>query len=277
MIRMQRRWNSLTAETVQKLFDEAQPEVYSHGGLGGGPYMPAYSDALTGRRFTLEFSDMQPVEYRFEDIHRLTMTEAGVSHTDYADIHEAEPGLYFIHHAIHGSTPPRINTVVLDTNTGLVTLVRAQIGNEAEAREVSRTFHFGRIAGYDGYPEELHHFTSDLVGKAIYWTYHETGFPPLKHIYSCEYYYSYVMATDEACWMASNPADYVKISDHQYIFSFLEERQTGVQGLFLIDTDKLLDVGCFTGINGEDRFECYTVGAKGEFTTMDTHIPGYGE
>ena len=277
MKRMIRRWKSLPAETVQRLFDEAKPEDYAHGGLGGGPYMFPFSDALTGRDYTFTFDDHPDVSYRFNDAHSLTMTEEGRSYTDYADIHEAEEGLFFIHHVIKGTVPPRINTVVMDTNTGLVTLVRAQIGNECEAREVSRTFHFGRIAGYDAYPGQLHRFTSDLVGKAIYWTYHENGAPPLKHIYSCEYYYSYVMATEDACWMASNPADYVKINDHQYIFSFLEERQPGVQGLFLINMDTLHDVGCFTGINGADKFECYTVGARGELTTMDTHIPGYGE
>ena len=64
----------------------------------------------------------------------------------------------------------------------------------------------------------------------------------------------------------------MKINDHQYLFSFLEERQTGVQGLFLINMDSLHDVGCFSGINGEDRFESYTVGARGELTTMETYL-----
>lgn len=272
MERMQRRWPSLTREEVQKLFDEAPPKKYAHGGLGEGEYMPPYSDALTGKSYVLQFEDYPAVTYSFNSIHELTMTEGKNSYTDYALVHEAEPGLFFIHHAIKGTNPPRVNTVILDLNTGLVTLCRAEVGNEVEAREMSHKFYFGKIAGYDSYPEEIHHFTSDLVGKAIYWTYHEGKMPPLKHIYSSELYYSYVMQFGDKCWMASNPADFVKINDHQYIFSFLEERQAGAQGLFLINMDTLHDVGCFTGINGFGQFEAYTVGAKGELTTMWTHL-----
>jgi hypothetical protein len=72
--------------------------------------------------------------------------------------------------------------------------------------------------------------------------------------------------------MASNPADYIKIKDHLYVFSLLEERQTGTQGVFLINTETLHNIGGFVGINEQNRFECYTVGAKGEWSTMQTYF-----
>lgn len=275
MERMIRRWKSLTAQQVQKLFDESTPAQYAHGGLGGGEYMPPLCEELTGKHFRLSFEQTGET-YDYQILDKLTL-EWSVSsqpekvHTEYQECLKSENGVYLLHHIIKGSVPPAVVTMVLDFNTGLVTMVRAHFGNESEAREVARSFLFGTICGYASYPNEKHHFTGDLVGKAINWVYH-VGMNPIKHIYSTEYYYTYVMEFDGKCWVASNPADFVKINDHLYIFSFLEERQSGTQGLFLINTDTLHDIGSFTGINNELQFESYLVGAKGEWATMETHL-----
>lgn len=275
MERMIRRWKSLTAEEVQKLFDESTPAQYGHGGLGEGEFMPPYCSDLTGKSFQLSFEkDKLTYTYRILDTFSLewsVSTAPEQIHQEYQQCLKSEDGIYLLHHIIKGSVPPAFVTLVLDFNTGLVTMVRAHFGNESEAREVARSFCFGTICGYDSYPAEKHHFTGDLVGKAINWTYH-VGMPPLKHIYSTEYYYTYVMQFGDKCWVASNPADYVKINDHLYIFSFLEERQAGIQGLFLININTLHDIGSFTGINSDNQFESYLVGAKGEWSTMETHL-----
>ena len=269
MERMNRRWKSLTREEVQELFDSSSPEKYGVGGLANGEYMPPYTEELTGKSFAFLFEDGARYEYTFASQHELRWCQDGEEHTEYYQGHLAEQDIYFVQHTIKGSVPPQAHTLVFDTRNGLVTLCRARLGNESEAREMSHSFHFGIIEGYDEYPEERHHFTADLVGKAISWTYHEQ-MPPIKHIYSSELYYTYAMISGDQCWMASNPADFVKINDHLYIFSFIEERQAGIQGLFLINMETLHDVGSFTGINGMNLFECYTVGAKGELDTMET-------
>lgn len=271
MERMFRRWNTLSAEDVQQKIDSRTPEQYSTGGLAQGEYMLPFTEGLIGRSFEFSFQDTALCHYEFTGLHTLNWSEDNVGHTEFYQGHEAENGVYFVQHMIKASVPPQCRTLIIDTNTGLVTICHAQFGNKAQAREVAHTFHFGRILGYASYPDEMHHFTQDLVGKAIYWTYHE-GMPPLKHIYSSEYYYTYVMRFGNQCWMATNPADFIKINDHLYVFSFLEERQAGTQGLFLINMETLHDVGSFLGINSEDVFECYTVGAKGRLSTMETYL-----
>ena len=62
--------------------------------------------------------------------------------------------------------------------------------------------------------------------------------------------------------MASNPADYVKIRDGLYLFSFIEERQLGIQAIFLIDLKEVRDIGCFYGV-GSGRLSSACVGVKG--------------
>lgn len=271
MKRMMRRWKSLSRQQVQKLFDRSVPLTYATGGLAGGKYMPPFSQELIGQEFEFQFEDHRTCRYCFLDLHTLTWCERGMEHREYYHGHRAEDGVYFVQHIVKGSTPPQCRTLIIDTNTGLVTLCQARFGSRDEAREIAHKFYFGIIKGQCADPSQRHHYTADLVGKAISWTYH-TWMSPIKHIYSSEYFYTYAMTQGKQCWMASNPADYIKINDHLYVFSFLEERQTGTQGLFLINTETLHDIGGFVGINGQNRFECYTVGAKGEWSTMQTYF-----
>ena len=270
MERMVRRWPSMTEEEVQRLFDTASPEEYAHGGLGEGVYAFPYAESLVGKSFRFLFPEGREVSYYLEALHTLVWEEGGEKHCEFYQGHEREPGVYFVQHTCHGSVPPRARTLVIDAENGLVTLCEAKFGNGVEAREIAHQFSFGRVDGSPD-PGYRHHLTSRLVGKAIYWTYHES-MPPIKHIYSSEYYYTYVMKMGDRCWMASNPADFVQIRDNLFIFSFLEERQAGTQGFFLINLDTLRDVGSFLGINSEGKFESYTVGAKGEETTMYTYL-----
>ena len=167
---------------------------------------------------------------------------------------------------VQGSAPPTAHSLVIDTETGLVTLCLATIGVPAAAREVSRTWHFGLIEGYAD-PGYRHAHTTELVGKAVFWTYYEKEQVRVKHIYSAPLYYSYTMLDPATgnCWMASNPADYVKITDDVFIFSFVEERQGGTQGFFVINTKELHAVGSFFGLQPHG-LECYTFGAKGEWS-----------
>ena len=67
-------------------------------------------------------------------------------------------------------------------------------------------------------------------------------------------------------------ADYYKVNAHVYFFSWIEAATAGVQGLFLIDTNAMHDVGCFFGINWRNRFESHTTGAKGYFTDSGLFI-----
>jgi hypothetical protein len=66
------------------------------------------------------------------------------------------------------------------------------------------------------------------------------------------------------------PADFVKIKDGVYLFSFVESymatiRGTGNSMCFLMNLNRLYDVGRSFGYNGEGFRENYTFGAYGEY------------
>jgi hypothetical protein len=270
--RAQRRWSHFTQDDVQRMAKATPPEEYRHGEWGEGPYMPAFSGDLVGRRFEIDFTDGLRAVYEFTGVNELKWSFGGDEHTDICDVHTITPNLYFVNHYVVDSKPPEAHQVVIDLDNGLVTLNVATMNHPIEPRDVMRTFHFGFITncGYED-PGYRHDFTTDMVGRAIYWTYHERG-PKIKHMYITPFFYT-VSGVRSPDWAASNPADYVKIRDGVYVFSFLEWRQSGAQGFFLMDFYQMHDVGCFFGMEPEG-IVCYTIGAKGEWADYLYTLPG---
>ena len=269
MKRMDRRWSQYTREDIQKIADATPVEKYTCTWLSKGDYMPSFSGRLSGKEIKLLLDSGEQYLYRFTGKRELEWTGPdGVVHEEYYEALEApgEEAICMVQHYCQKSVPPRAHTLVLDFGTGLVTMCIATVGVPQSAREVGRTFLFGIMDGFED-SGKRHEFTEELVGKSVLWTYHEKEQVKVKHIYTAPLYYTYCMTGENGtCWVASNPADYVKINDHVYIFSFVEERQAGTQGFFLINMELLHDVGSFFGVQAHGM-ECCTFGAKGELAS----------
>ena len=95
-----------------------------------------------------------------------------------------------IQYYCHGSVPPTAYTVVVDFQTGLVTVCKAQFCLGYNPREVTRTFRFGILDGYED-TGKRHEFTTDLVGKSILWTYHDKEDVASAYLYSTFILYIY--------------------------------------------------------------------------------------
>ena len=179
-----------------------------------------------------------------------------------------EGELYFLNLTVPSYETARQVSLIADTVSGAATVVDAHIGTANCTRDVDREFLFGRLEGdYAGGP--LHAYTNELVGKAIIWDY-GAGFTQVKHIYNSNLFYTYSMDTADGPWMATNPADYIKVRDHIYIFSFVEERQPGLQMLLLINLDTLHDIGCFFGVNEMRGMSSGCVGGHGTLADTNT-------
>ncbi len=256
------RWGYLTQAEVQAKADACRTEDYIHAGFSEGPYKPAYLD-LTGKKYSFVFENGTVFSYEFSGLHELVWSDGKETHTDYAEVLPSRDGVIFINHFVKGSNPPEAHMIVFDTGNGLVTACVAKICNPYNPREVVREFLFGLEEGYAD-PGYRHDYTDEMVGNTICWTY--DGEFSIKHIYIHPAFYTYVMEPypGGGSWVASNPANYIKIRDGLYIFTFVEERQTGTQGFFLMDLQELHDVGSFFGMPGA-LMECYTFGAVGQF------------
>ncbi|MDR1061995.1 MAG: molybdenum cofactor biosynthesis F family protein [Clostridiales bacterium] len=190
----------------------------------------------------------------------------GELHSEYYEALEADDGVILLVHTLSGTSPQEARMVTLELGTGLATAFFARIGNEVSAREVDRDIAFGYIDDGSGAPapEARHGLTTELVGRSIVWTYSPQF--SIQHIYASKWYSAFVdFNTFYGGMLLSSPCNYVKISDHVYIYSWVETEGAGVQGFALMNLHSMHDVGCFFGINGSGKFECYTFGAVGEY------------
>ena len=235
------------------------PAKYSRSTLGG-PFTPPDSEDLNGR--TLVFRGEGKV-FRFEvaSANKMLFSEDGGEVKEcYCNIKTLDHEIYLINQLIPGYAMSRQVTLVADMKTGYATVCDAHLGTENSNIDVGREFIFGRLDG-EYAPGEPHCFTDELVGKAMSWDY---GTVPMRitHMYTSNLFYTYCAQTQYGAWMATNPADYVKLRDNIYIFSFVEERQHGLQALFVIDFNRCHDMGCFYGV-GRDHLTSTCVGAEG--------------
>jgi hypothetical protein len=169
--------------------------------------------------------------------------------------------------------------LIMDLESGYAVLFDASLGHPAAPREVVRTIRFGVVDGISPGPEfEKPAYTNDLTGKAIRWA--SPGSGPkgrgIKYIFSSYCYLTYAMTfrNTDLCFMATNPCDQIKIRDDLYICSTIEERQTGVELVMLMNLSLMRDVQSVFGIGGtvEDGERLETSmhsGREGRWTTMN--------
>lgn len=241
------------------------PEKYTKISLAG-PYTPEDVTDLNGkifkfkgegREFTFDFGkEPHDVFFKEDDEEAVNC---------YCNVKSLDHEVFFVNFLVPGNEFARQITLVPDMTTGYATIVDAHFGTENSNIDVSREFIFGRLEGNfkDG---EGHGFTNELVGKAIEWDY-GPHIMNIRHMYTSNLYYTYGAMAPKGAWMATNPADYVKIRDNIFLFSFVEERQAGLQGLFLIDLDKVHDIGSFFGVSA-DHVSSACVGAKGTLSDI---------
>ena len=259
----------LTAEDVERIVAES-PD-YNHGGLGVN--RPPFYEGLAGQAFTIRYDEGRVLDYRFEDVHTLAWREPGEEtwHEEYYEALTPDKDVVFFLHIIRGSKPQAARMVVVSTDTGRVTTFFVKIGNQYSAREVDREICFGYVDRGTPPQGEPHCLTEDLVGKSIIWSY--TDDFVIQHIYASKWYSAFVdFYSPIGGMMLDSPCNYVKINDHVYIYSWIEIEGAGIQGFALMNLHEMHEVGCFFGINGAGKFECYTFGATGEYVGQLTNL-----
>ncbi len=257
-----------TEEDIDRIIRESKP--YNTGGLAA--LRPPFYEALAGTELTLRFDEGPGLHYTFTDAHTLTWTDGECEpKEEYYEALSPDENVVFFEHIIEGSRPQTARMIVWSTDTDRVTMFVPHIGNQYSAREVDREILFGYADNGDAPTGEPHCLTEDLVGRSIIWTYGPNF--TIQHIYASKWYSAFVdFGSPIGGMLLDSPCNYVKINDHVYIYSWIEIEGAGVQGFALMNLYTLHDVGCFFGINGSGRFECYTFGAEGEYAGQLTNL-----
>ena len=250
-------------DAVAKLSHD--PENYIHSSVGA-KYCPPDSTALDGKLLLFR-GEGRVFSFAIDGDHKLRFSEDGGEEKNcYCNVKTLDGEIFLVNQLIPGYECSRQVTLIADMKTGSATVCDAHVGTEHSNIDVGREFFFGKLDG-DFAEGPLHCFTDELVGKAVNWDY---GKLVIKHMYVSNLYYTYSHpGGDNGAWMATNPADYIKVRDNIYIFSFVEERQHGLQALFLIDLNQYHDIGCFYGARA-NHLASACIGAKGTPAPLTT-------
>jgi len=274
------------AEEKRVLAENGQPTFE-----GLSQYCPPHCYELAGRELKVCMDSGYDYVLRFER-ETVTWGKAGEAmRTDEYICLKAEEQTYFINAEIPGVTPRLGLTLILDDENALVTVVEARQGmNPRFPYLVEIRPHFGAVQ-LEGQPlnPKRHGFTTDMVGRAILWTYSPEF--SIIHVYRTEHYYDVTLpaptkepteeekasAADFAESMRgypepSEPCFYIRIKEGIYVFGFAEQNMEKLTGpltrgnslTFLMNLKRMTDVGRSFGTNAKQLPENYCFGAYGK-------------
>jgi hypothetical protein len=222
------------------------------------------SGFLVGKELTLRFDNGIAVEYRFDEIETLRWRRNGESawHEERYEAWESAPGVVMFGHLLTGAPNHDCYKIVADFDHGLATCIHGTIGTPYIANEAAAETWFGVIEMDDITPPHYrrHHFTDELVGRAVTWNY-SPGLTSM-HLYTTPHSLSWIIFGDSGAggmeW--SGPASYVKIRDELYLAYWLEEACNGTLGTILVNLRTMHD--CGIGYHcGRDRLRLSAMGA----------------
>jgi hypothetical protein len=259
---------------------------------GMSQYRDPLNYELAGKEYKLVFDDRTTVVLSFNTADSLTWNELGKEpKTEYYEAAKVDELTYFVNFEFAGSKPRTNITVVLDLEQNLATKVKTWTWFDPVHPTIcDNEAVFGAIS-VPGLPlsEKRHHYTEELLGRRILWHYS----PELEiiHVYYNPKHQCVTFPEGQGwgnipvdIWNAileANPYDepawYVKIKENTYLVSVTEQNMAkrdsgGNSLLFLIDTERVHDVGRSFGVTGQvpDYLpENYIFGAFGDFVFSD--------
>jgi hypothetical protein len=247
-----------TAEEIKEFcrqtdFEKARTsDLVSH-------FRPPFSEYFTGREMMFALDNGVRLSYRFTDAHTLCWSEDSEHYFEeyYESLESTTKNVFLVQHIRRTVMPYEGITMIIDTDTELVTLVRHCIGTEQNDINVSGEICFGY---YGERKQARHSWTDELCGVVLDWKYSDHFV--IRHEYiSLDAMLSPGEPTDDEeayLFRKMLSASYVKIRNGLYIACFAEGG--GSQFCLLIDLIALRDVGAIFGI-GEKGISSYTIGA----------------
>ena len=230
--------DEVTALTEKNVFGPPSPMAGNKGPV---------SDFLVGKELTLRFDNGVAVNYRFEEIQALRWRREGDSawHEERYESWESAPGVVMFGHLVTGAANHDCYKVVADFDHGLATCIHGTIGSQYIANEAQAETWFGVIEMEGVTPPKYrrHHFTDELVGRAVTWNY-SPGLTSM-HLYTTPHSLSWIIFGESGAggmeW--SGPASYVKIRDELYLAYWLEEACNGTLGTIVVNLRTMHDCG----------------------------------
>ena len=264
-----KRTTVFTRKDIIELCVAANPEQYLRDPIISD-LRPAFSKKLREREFTFLFADGGKIDYRFDRFGVCWREEGEEWNEETAEVLESTRDCVFLlHHLRTQVNPFEAASLVIDTNSNLVTMIYDKIGKASQTRDIDRKVRFG---WFGEKPAQLQDLTDELIGKVIDWKYADDII--IHTLYcnvQCLAFISPLPAKApgwEDYFPTFNPTKYIKIAEELYLDSFYAPHAGGMEVSMLIDLKKMRAVGATFGFDSTDKFCSYTFGAKGAFAQL---------
>ena len=167
--------------------------------------------------------------------------------------------------------------VIIDQSTNLATVFEVWFGGFVDKREVMREIYQGYVDVAGGSPPAARHAATNRVeGKAYHWT-QDNGIETLE-FYPTAAYSHFVELTRTGGELGfCGPSDYIRISEEAYIYTRTECEFSGIFTLYVMDVNRIEQIGFRLGFDQRDALEYYMFRGHGEWLGQLAQFEKFGD
>ncbi len=174
---------------------------------------------------------------------------------------------------------PRGYALAWDRHDNRATLFELWFGSgpAPKAREVNRELWHGHIEMGDGAPlAEPHAPTNRCEGRACMWQ-EDTGNRTIDYYPSAAFSHWVELDRMAEGRGYSAPSDYIKLTEDLYLYTRTESEFSGLWHMYVMDANRLEQVGLRLGFNGLDELEYYMFRGRGEWLGQIARFETFGD
>ncbi len=260
-----------TKLTPEQIADKLGP-VAKSGPTSASPL----SDVFADKSIRIVTDNGGPaLAYKFSGNNRLSVAETGGAMVDagYGALTLAD--VAFFSHMIPGTQ--RGYAVAIDQGTNLATVFELWFSGYKDNREVQREIYYGYVEqpGQDA-PKARHVTTNRVEGHGFYWK-QDAGAETLEFFPSAAYSNFVELSRLGGELSFCGPSDYIKINQDRYIYTRTECEFSGTFTAYVMDMNRIEQVGVRLGFNADDALEYYVFRGKGEWLGQLAQFEKFGD
>jgi MoaF N-terminal domain/MoaF C-terminal domain len=233
------------------------------------------SDVFAGKSVRIVTDKGPSLAYTFSRGNRLSVAENGGGAVDAGYGALTLSNVVFFSHMIPGTQ--RGYAVVIDQGTNLATVFELWFSGYDDKREVQREIYYGYVdqAGQQA-PTARHAPTNRVEGKGFYWK-QDAGAETLEFYPSAAYSNFVELSRLGGELSFCGPSDFIKINEDFYIYTRTECEFSGTFTAYVMDLNRIEQVGVRLGFDANDALEYYVFRGKGEWLGQHAQFEKFGD
>jgi len=233
------------------------------------------ADVFVGKSIKIVTDKGPTLAYTFSKNNRLSVAEngGGAVQAGYGAL--TQSNIAFISHLFPGTQ--RGYAVVIDQSTNLATVFELWFSGYDDKREVQREIYYGYVdqPGQEA-PKARHAPTNRVEGKGFYWK-QDAGAETLEFYPSAAYSNFVELSRFGGELSFCGPSDYIKINEDFCIYTRTECEFSGTFTAYVIDLNRVEQVGVRLGFDANDALEYYVFRGKGEWLGQLAQFEKFGD